>query len=114
MRRALKKKINGSRCREKTLLSTLMLLLQNHDCTHVYLLCDGFNERQVVPQSTDLLRAEDLATVAQKFGRRFVVNRVLSVVGHRVCTHQLEIRLEGLKKKIFLKYVLSIDRSHIT
>ena len=98
MRRALKKRINGSRCREKTLLSTLMLLLQNHDCTHVYLLCDGFNERQVVPQSTDLLRAEDLATVAQKFGRRLVVNRVLSVVGHRVCAHQFEVRLEGLKK----------------
>ena len=79
-------------------MSTLTLLPQNHDFAHVYLLCDGFNERQVVPQSTDLLRAEDLATVAQKFGGRFVVNRVLSVVGHGVCAHQFEVRLEGLKK----------------
>ena len=77
--------------------------------THVYLLCDGFNERQVIPQSTDLLRAEDLATVTQKFGRRFVVNRVLSIVCHRVCAHQLEVRLEGLKNRYFI-----IDRCHIT
>ena len=69
---------------------------------HLYLLCDGFNERQVVPQSTDLFRAEDLATVTQEFFRRFEVNRVLSVVSHRVRTHQLEVRLEGLKKTKYL------------